>query len=343
MQEGIYEKRRIGMSNKEEWNRILQIVGTEEYAADTDFEKHCVKGFNTTRTLFYIVILFGAFYLIQEGRIIPKNQLVYLAILVAMPLSIFVYMKQKAKLHRELNRYAFRECYPDKGLSRYMSFVPTAIKKQMIWSITQYNFGYILFRLGKIDKATECLKLMQDSSETANNMLMAEHLKLLIALYYHDFDTVINCANEGAMLYSKASHTPWNNKINYDLQMYGAYAGSCKNNEYFQAYSVLATPQERPLDEVARQYYLYLAAKAQSDYENAEKFRRYVMENAGTTWYGNALREDFVPQRKPDNYPGYILNIEKLNNPSKVDRSRLKYALIGVLIVMLFYLVPRLF
>ena len=71
--------------------------------------------------------------------------------------------------------------------------------------------------------------------------------------------------------------------------------------------------------------------------------RRLAGDSRIYTWYGNAVREDFVPQRKPDNYPGYILNIEKLNNPSKVDRSRLKYALIGVLIVMLFYLVPRLF
>ncbi len=329
------------MSNKEEWNRILQIVGTDYYV-DKEFDEHCVKKFNFMRNLFYIAVIAGTFYIIQNGRFIPINDLLQMAVMAIVFFTVFAYFKQRKTLHLELNRYAFRECCPDKALSRYLSFIPRAMKKQILWSVTQYNFGSIFYRLGKIGKATECLRLMQDSDETANNMLMAEHLKQLIALYYSDFDTVISCANEGAMIYPKARHTTWNNKIFNDLQMYGAFANCCKNNDYLQAFSALHNPQERPLDEVARQYYLYQTAKAFNDYETAKRYRRYVMENAGTTWYGAAVREDFIPERRPDNYPGYIARAEKLINPSKVDNGRLKYMLIGVLIVMLLYLVTRL-
>lgn len=330
------------MSNKEEWNRILQIVGEEGYPTDSEFADKCVKKFSVMRNLFYVILFGGSFYIIQGGRIIPNNDLVFQGVMAAIIISAFAYIKQKKVLHLELNRYAFRECWPDKGLSRYLSFVPTALRKQMLWSVTQYNFGCILFRLGRIDKAAKCLALMQESSTTAYNMLLALHLKHYIALYYNDYDTVISSANEATVIYPKVRHTTWNNKIFGDLQMYGAYANCFKNNAPQQVYSVLQSPQERPMDEVERQYYLYRAAIVLNDLESAERFKRYVMDNAGTTWYGQAVRENFVPESKPVNYPGYIIRTEMLNSPSKVDNSRLKYMLLGVLIVLLFYIVPRL-
>ena len=331
------------MSNKEEWNRILQIIGDDACDEDKEFKGNCVRKFNFLRTIFYIVVFGSAFYIFQGGRLIPHDSTWLRLIVVAILLTEILYLKQKRVLHRELNRYAFRECRPDKGLSRYLSFVPTTLNKQMLWSVTKYNFGSILYRLGKIDKASKCLGLMQEASATADNMLIALHLKQLIALYYNDYDTVKSCADEGCKLYPKARHSIWNFKIYKDLQLYRDYAYCCINNDYEKIYTVLGTPQERPLDEVARQYYLYLTAKKLGDIENAEKYKKYISENAGTTWYGKAVEADFIPEEKPNNYPGYVVSDEKLHNPSKVDRERLKYLLIGVLIVLLFYYLPRLF
>ncbi len=66
---------------------------------------------------------------------------------------------------------------------------------------------------------------------------------------------------------------------------------------------------------MTRFYYLYCAAKELQDYENAEKYRNYVRQNAGTTWYGKAVSDGFVPERKPDYYPGFNVDSERLIKP----------------------------
>ena len=330
------------MSNKEEWGRILQIVGEERYPTDNEFADKCVKKFSMARNAFYVIFLVGLFYMVQDGRIIPGNDFARMISMIAILIAIFSYAKQKKILEKELRRYAFDECWPEKGLSRYMSFVPTALNKQLLWSVIEYNFGCIFYRLGKIEKAVKCLSLIQESSPTASNMLLALHLKHYIAMYYNDYDTVVSCAKEASVIYPKVRHTTLNNKIFNDLQMYGAYADCFRNNNLQQIYSILYAQQEKIMDEVAKQYYLYRAAIAMNDFDNAERYRRFVMDNAGTTWYGQAIREDFVPESRPANYPGYIIRTEALNKPSIVDNSRVKYMLAGFVLFLLFYLVPRL-
>ena len=44
------------MSNKEEWNRILQIIGDDACDEDKEFKGNCVRKFNFLRTIFYIVV-----------------------------------------------------------------------------------------------------------------------------------------------------------------------------------------------------------------------------------------------------------------------------------------------
>ncbi|SDB68029.1 hypothetical protein [Butyrivibrio sp. INlla16] len=51
------------MSNKEEWNRILQIVGEEGYPTDSEFADKCVKKFSVMRNLFYVILFGGSFYI----------------------------------------------------------------------------------------------------------------------------------------------------------------------------------------------------------------------------------------------------------------------------------------
>ncbi len=113
------------------------------------------------------------------------------------------------------------------------------------------------------------------------------------------------------------------------------------NNDYVRAFSVLQDTNERPLDEVARNYYLFLTARELHDFEKTENYRDYVRRNAGTTWYGQAVEYGFAPEDKPENYPGFCVIQERLNKPHKVDRSRVKYLLIGVLIALLLYFLPR--
>ncbi len=114
----------------------------------------------------------------------------------------------------------------------------------------------------------------------------------------------------------------------------------CKNGDYRQIYSILQAPNERPLDEVTRHYYLYLTAKKLQDFETAEKCREYVRLNAGTTWYGRAIQDDFIPERKPDNYPAFNASPAVISKPGSFDRTRLKYLLVGVLIALAFFVVP---
>ncbi len=330
------------MSNREEYNKILQVMGEDGNLRDEEFEKNCAKKYIRARIVAYAVGFAGLFYLVQEGHLFPKNELVRLLILSAVMVCMVMYMGKLAVFKNEIGRYVFRECYPDRGLARYMSFIPMMLHGQLYWSAMQYNIANVLCRLGKIDKANECLRLMQESCTTAGSMLWAEHIKVKIAMYLEDFDTIIACGNEADILYSKVRHSQWNQKVYSDIMTCVAYAGCRKNNDYQGVCQALADPQTRPVDEVARQYYFYRAALMANDYETAEKFKHYVEENAGTTWYGQAVGEGFVPEKKPDNYPGFIASAEKLQKPDKIDKSRLKYLLIGVLIGLLFYLLPRL-
>ena len=329
------------MSNQEEFDKILQIVGADEYSEDRDFADKVVKRFNRARNLFYVAIFGGSFYLYQVGNLFPENTLLLLVVVIAMQVSCLMYLLQKRAMGREVNRYIFRECRPDVGISRNLSLISRSLKKQLLWGVVQYNFGCALYRHGRIGKAHACLELMQDSCETANSMMRAEYLKLLIALYYKDYDTVISCADEAATLYPKVAHNTWNKKIYGDMQLAGAYAKCCKDNDHVRAFSVLQDTNERPLDEVARNYYLFLTARELHDFEKTENYRDYVRRNAGTTWYGQAVEDGFAPEDKPENYPGFHVIPERLNKPRKVDRSRVKYLLIGVLIALLLYFLPR--
>lgn len=329
------------MSNKDEFQKVLQIVHPDEYPSDKRFVDTYIKKFNSVRQIMYIVLFAGSFYLLQEGRIIPDSYWLRMGDSIAIIIFGYMYLGQRKIIKRELNGYIFRECRPDIAVSRYLSFVSSIIKKQVAWSFVHYNFGVALYRHGRIEKANAFLGLMQDSCKTANNMLLAVHLKLLIALYYRDYGMVIACANEAEILYRKSLHRGWYKKIYGDIQRAGIYANCCKNNDYQQILSVLKDVNERPVDEVARQYYLYLAAKEMHDFEKIEKYRDYVRKNAGTTWYGQAVEADFVSEEKPANYPGFNVSFDKISNPDKVDRSRLKYFLIGALIALLFYLLPK--
>ena len=125
------------------------------------------------------------------------------------------------------------------------------------------------------------------------------------------------------------------------MQRVAAYAKCCKNNDHTQALSILQEPNERPLDELTRHYYLFLTARELHDFEKIEEYRDYVRKNAGTTWYGQAVEDGFVPEDKIENYPGFYVVPEKLSKPGKVDRKRFRYLLIGMLIALLLYYLPK--
>lgn len=330
------------MSNRQEFDKIREIVGVDEFPEDKSFMDNCFKKFLLMRNLMYISVIGVSFLIFQENRIIYINELLRLALVWGMLIITFIYIIQKRKLHQEINRFLYRECRPDVAISRHLSSFSKMLNRQILWSYLQYNIGCGLYRLGKIDKASRCLALMQESCTTAGDMLYAEHLKLLIALYYSDYDMVISCANEGAALYQKTRRSNWHSKVFGDMQKAAAYAQCCKARDFRQIYAILQTPNERPLDEVTRHYYLFLAAKELQDFETMEKCREYVRQNAGTTWYGRAVEDKFAFERKPDNYPGFNVSPEIINKPRAIDNSRLKYALIGILIPIVFYIVPKL-
>ena len=330
------------ISNKEEYDKILEIIDADQYSGEKEFVESCAKKFNTTRNLFYLITVVLLFVMMHKDKLFPESFLLTMAICLITLVITRMYFKQRKIFHQEINMYLFRECYPDKGLSRYLQFIPIMLKKEMLWSKVHYNMGIGLYYLGKISQASSMLGLMEESCTTANDMILALHLKQLIAMYYMDLDTAISCANDAGTLYPKATHAGWTWKVYNDIQTTGAYAGYYKSNDLQQIYSVLGKAQIRPLDEVIRHYYLYLAAKANNDPENAETYRQFVKDNAGTTWYGQAVDQVFMPEDKPENYPGYTVCEERLHAPAKVDSTRIKYLLIGVLIVALVYFVPQL-
>lgn len=330
------------MSNREEFDKILKIVGTDEYPEDKGFINGTVRRFRILRNLMYVLVFGMAFIIFQDDRIIYINPAFRLAFCWVTVIILYIYLILRRKLHKEINSCLFRECRPDIGISRYLGFVSKMIHGELLWSAIQYNFGCGFYRLGRIEQSAKCLALMQESCNTAGEMLMAEQLKSLIAQYYNDYDTVMSCANEAAVLYPKVRHTEWNSKIYNDIQKAAAYAQCCKAGNFGQIYTVLQAPEMRPMDEVTRVYYLYCTAKELQDFETAEKYRVYVRLNAGTTWYGRAVEDGFIPERKPDNYPGFAVSPERLNKPAAVNKKRLMYTLISVGILILFYLVPRL-
>ena len=328
------------MSNREEFNKILQVIGTDEYPEDKEFIDGCFKGFRLLRILLYISI-FGMWFVMMHGnRLFHMNEQLRPLFVFVTLIILYVYIFRKKKITQELVRYLSNECRPDIGVARYLGAVSRLMKSEILWSNVQYNFGCALYRLGKIDQSAKCLALMQESCNTATEILLAEHLKSLIALYYKDYDTVITCANDVAVLYPKLKNTENIRKIYNDIQRSASYAQCCKTGDFRQIYSVLQAPNAQPVDEVSRFYYLYCAAKELEDIENAKKYREYVRQNAGTTWYGRAVEDGFIPEAKSDSYPGFIADPEKLSKPRAVNMTRVKYLGMSVVVVLLLYFVP---
>ena len=326
------------MSNKEEYEKILKIVDTNQFSGEKEFTDKCATKFKNIRNAFYVAVFGATFFIMLMKSIKRENELVTMLVcLVTMGIA-YAYLKQRKILHTELNKYLFRECYPDKGLSRYMNFIPMMLKKQMLWSKVHYNMGIGLYYLGDITRASQMLSLMQDSCKTANDMILALHLKQLVALYYMDMVEVIGCANDAQILFPKASKVSYVQKTYSDIQTYGNYANYYINHDLANIYQLFGNVYERPLDEVKRHFYLYQAAKECSDFQHMNTFVEFISANSGTTWYGKAIMDGFVPVARPDNYPVYIANKDRLNNPSLVDNSRKKYMIWGVVVLMLMYL-----
>ena len=329
-------------SNKEEFNKILQIIDENEYSDDNGFEKGFFKKFRLLRYLLYVFVYFLAFITLQSDRIIHVSLPMTTAVMWATTIILFIYYIERKKFQFEISRFIFFECRPEIGISRHLVLVRKMIHGQLGWSSIHYNIGCGLYRLGKIEQSAKILTLMQESCVTANEMMAAVHLKSLIAMYYKDYDLVMSCANEAQVLYKKARHVNSINTMYYDIQQSAAYAQCCKMGDFIQVYSVLQAPNRRPIDEVSRFYYLYCAANQLQDFENAEKYRNYVSLSAGTTWYGQAVSEGFVPESMPDCYPGFDASPERLSKPKVINSSRWIYIIAATVILILFYLVPRL-
>lgn len=331
------------MSNQEEFNKLQQIINLYDYQSEKNYVETSGKRFRNLRNLFYIVVFSFTFYLFLTIKFIPKNENIRLIIMVFVIIVFYLYFAQKKNLRTEINRYILNECYPDRGLSRYLYFVKLmlsnkTLSRELLWSNIHYMIGLGLFRSGEIEKASQCLTLMQQSCTTANEMFMAEHLKQLLALYYMDYDTIISCANEADILYSKISHRFWPEKIYHRMQTASKYAYCCKNNDFAQAFSLLQYPTGCPLEEVTRQYYLYITALQLQDYNNATYAKNFIAQNAGTTWYGKAIYENYVPAARPCNYPCFIADSNRLAKPDAINPTRTKYMVAGMIIVTLLFL-----
>ncbi|WP_029232240.1 hypothetical protein [Butyrivibrio sp. VCB2006] len=327
------------MTNKEEYEKILEIVDRDQFKGEEEFTKNCATKFRNTRNVFYVVLFGELFYFLTKDSFFKSNDFLTLIITIAVLVVTLAYLKQRKNLHKEINMYLFRECYPDKGLARYMNLLPMMLKKQVLWSKIHYNMGIGLYYLGDITRASKMLSLMQNSCTTAEDMILALHLKQLIALYYMDMDEVIKCLNDADILYPKASKKSYLLKAYIDIKNYGNYANYYKNHEIEKIYQLFGSAYERPLDEVKRHFYLYQAAKECNDLKYINTFSEFVNAKAGTTWYGKAIRDGFVPVDRPDNYPAFVADENRLNNPTKIDHSRIKYLLYGVAAVLLMYFI----
>lgn len=188
-------------SNKENYDKILQIIDADEYSEGRNYADFYIKKFNRMRCIFVIVIYVGLIYYFLEGRLIHENLLVKAADALVTLVVVKKYSNQKQAIDDEYYGYFHRDCRPDIAISRYLTFVSAMLNKQCLWNTVFYNFGLALCRQGKINKANAFLGLMQDKTETAMGILRAEHLKQLIALYYKDYDTVITCSNEARVAF----------------------------------------------------------------------------------------------------------------------------------------------
>lgn len=327
--------------NKEEYDKILQIIDPKDYPEDTEFTKK-INNFRYIRRIPYLFLIAMWFYIFQNGKRIPKNHDMLTLLVFVMIGCLLLYMNQKKKFRQEIVTAVFKECRPELGISKYLSFVSKMLGSELVWNVAHYNLGYDLYMSGKIEKAHEILKLMQDSCQTATAMLMADRLKQLIALYYNDYNTAVACANEAKTIFANCSRSEWNVRIFNDTQKAGGFAESFLSGNYRQVYALYQEKTSSPLDEVSRFYYLYRAAVALNDPENAENYKKYVIDNAGTTWFGKALSEGFVPEAIPADYPAFNMSPEKLSAPKKVDPVRYKYILAGILIGLLLIYLPRL-
>ncbi len=329
------------MNNKEEYDKILQIIDPKDYPEDPEFTKK-INNFRYTRRIPFLFLIVICFYRFQNNKLFPVNQDILSLLVLVMAGFLLLYMNQKKKFRQEIETVVFKECRPELGISKYLSFVSKMLRSELVWSVAHYNLGYDLYMSGKIEKAHEILKLMQDSCKTASAMLMAERLKQLIALYYNDYNTAVSCAAEAKTIFANCNHTEWNNRIFNDTQKAGGFAESFLSGNYGQVFTIYQEKCLAPMDEVSRFYYLYRAAAALNDQENAENYKKYVIENAGTTWFGSALSDDFVPEELPGSYPAFSMTPENLSKPQKVDPARYKYILAGILIGLLLIYLPRL-
>lgn len=324
------------MTNEEHYERIKQIIDAYGYGEDKEFERLHLTKLKRIQIIVIVALILEVFYVYQDGLIFSINQLIYnLGIILLIALLIY-YIRTRNIFQREVNRYTCTESYPDKAIPRYTSFMISFKKRKVLWDTVYYMLALSFYRLGKISVALQFLEGMQDAYRCAVSYLFAEHIKMLVALYYKDYETMVKCAQQAEFLYPKVRHTIWNNKVIGDMKALGAFALAHINGDYQQIYNILKNPKVRPVDEVIRHYYLYLTSLETGDIENAEKYRDYVRANAGTTWYGMAVEEGFSPEPKPENYPGFDIDNETLINAKKTDPKRviINFVVITMVVVI---------
>lgn len=328
--------------NKMEFNNVLSIIGTDVYPPDTVITDKSMKKFNIMRWCYIIFAYLAAYIVVYSDILFHIRGTVKWLIVLAVILFCVVYLIERKNIVSEITRSLSGTCTPDKGISTFLTFVKSQLNYKMYWGMCYYNFGIFFFRLGKVDKAIRCLELIQSNSKIAHELFAAEYLKLNVALYYKDYDTVIACANEGAVLYSKIKrkHVNYTNMYN-EMQKYSAYAQQCRVGNFGAVYSILQASGNTPSSELVRVYHLFLTAKELGDYNTAEMYRQFIRQNAGTTWYGRAVEDDFIPENIPQNYPGFLPDYQMIAGAKSYNGKRiLRIILLLLLTVFLLAVLP---
>lgn len=330
------------MSNKDEFEKVLRIVDPQDYPYEKEYADKACKRFFAIRTVFYILIFGLTFCSLQSGRLFFVDQMTRLILMILLIGAYYFYLSQKRSFNRELLQYLAVESYPDRGLSRYLNCLPYMIKHQMTWGTVHYYVGLALYRMGRIEKASGCLRLMQESAKAKVDLFLAEHLKQLIALYYLDYATVEQCAAEMNILYGGITKSRLIMQTYSRSQLAGMCARCCNNSDYGQIYALLGQPAQTPMEEAIRNYYLYITARALNDTENMERFRGAVKALGGTTWYVRAVDEGFAYEARPADYPVFFRTPEELKNAKMMDPTRWKYLILGFVVVALLFAVSLL-
>ena len=227
-------------------------------------------------------------------------------------------------------------CHPDKGLDQY-SFILQRRREKRIKIEGMYTMGGIaLANLGRMNDLCKVIKLMDINCKSLSSLVYREYFRVCVADYYSDEEAVYDCAKVAGKLKGKLAKNKSLSRICDGIIECADNLNIKKNNKEQLYEKTLAklSKAKGALFNVACYHELYFLAKDLGYEDKAEEYKKFVLENGGTTWLKRSLEDGFIKEEKPEDYPLPSISDDVIDK-AKITNPMLRIYILFVLILIL--------